>query len=421
MKSMTKAFAVALLALAAFRVAIMAWTPLFEPSETRYAAISANMARCGDWFAPSFTYKGKYEIFAGKPPLVFQACGAACRTLGVNEFAVRLFPFASFAALLWLVWYSARRGGARREEALLATAVCASCTALYATAGFCMTDMPLVCCVSGALLLYAADGARSLWSALAICALLAAGMLVKGPVAVALFGLCVAVDFVFERVRTGRWPRIPALNLAAGAALFAAICVPYFALVEQRQPGFLRYFFINENLMRFLVHDYGDKYGAGRESFRGMAAIWALLVTLPWSLAPVVSLAKERRTLLKESFALRSVCVIALFWCLTSRVPPTYLLPVVPLFALHLATVWTRARDGRAALLWKALPYAAAISALALGGTLLATRITKPRKLPGAAAPQKISDHYFSHEFYHGPWGEGNPFQAANERTPQQP
>ena len=53
-------FAAALAALIVVRVAAMLVAPVFEPSEARYAAISANMARTGDWFVPSFTYKGVY-------------------------------------------------------------------------------------------------------------------------------------------------------------------------------------------------------------------------------------------------------------------------------------------------------------------------------------------------------------------------
>ena len=69
-------FILLLCALLGARLLIMATTPVFEPSEARYAAISANMARTGDWFVPSFTYEGVYQPFAGKPPLVFQAAAA---------------------------------------------------------------------------------------------------------------------------------------------------------------------------------------------------------------------------------------------------------------------------------------------------------------------------------------------------------
>ena len=391
------------------RILIMATTPVFEPSEARYAAISANMARNGDWFVPSFTYEGTYQRFAGKPPLVFQAAAACCRVLGVNELAVRLVPFLSFLLLLVIVYYAVSVGASRRG-ALLATGLCATSVALYATVGFCMTDSSLVCCVAGALLLYwrlvGLEGRKPrLFTSLAICALLGVGTLVKGPVALALFGLPVLSDAVINR----RWKTLLSTNWFWGAVLFLFITVPYFCAVETYQPGFLRYFFINENVMRFLVRDYGDKYGAGRETFRGMAAIWALVVTLPWSLFVIFRRPSDwRRTRPFGSFLLLSVIVITLFWCLTSRVPIAYLLPVVPLFAAYLSTEGWKLGISRHALS-RFMPWAAAGAVLVLSAVIAAVWICNPKKMPGRAAGPKVSDHYFSYEFYHAPWGKGAP------------
>lgn len=377
----------------AARLAIMATTPVFEPSEARYAAISANMARCGEWFTPSMTCNGVYQPFAGKPPLMFQASAGICRLAGLNEFAVRLVPFLSFLALLGILYFTVKRR-ATREAAFLAVAICATSIAFYATAGFCMLDMPLTMCVSGALLLYSTRECRFY---IPIAALLALGTLVKGPVALALFGLPVLADAALRR----RWPRLPLGYTLGAVAVYFLICAPYFAVTEIRQPGFLKYFLINENLLRFLVHDYGDRYGAGRETFRGMAIIWALIVTLPWSLMPFV-----RRKVPSLSFHMVAILSMALFWSLTSRVPLAYLLPVVPIFAAHVATKPEEFRLTRAQLARLVVP-AAVLCVLCLGMALGGTWLFKRKKLPGPAAPQKVSDHYFSYEFYHGPWGEG--------------
>ena len=35
--------------------------------------------------------------------------------------------------------------------------------------------------------------------------------------------------------------------------------------------------------------------------------------------------------------------------------------------------------------------------------------IYNPKKMPGRAAGPKVSNHYFSYEFYHAPWGKGAP------------
>ena len=107
-------FAAALAALIVVRVAAMLVAPVFEPSEARYAAISANMARTGDWFVPSFTYKGVYQPFAGKPPFAFQASALSCKALGVSEFAVRL-PSGRCAGHRRATRRCLRWGSARRQ------------------------------------------------------------------------------------------------------------------------------------------------------------------------------------------------------------------------------------------------------------------------------------------------------------------
>lgn len=406
MQARIKVFAVALAVLALTRMALMWGTRVFEPSEARYAAISANMARTGDWLAPSFTYMGEYEIFSGKPPLAFQMSAICAKILGVNEFSVRLVPFLSFMALLAILYYAARRAHPRNapHAACLAVAICATMVAPFATAGFCMTDMPLTACTAGAILLYAVDEGKTLSSACAIGCLLAFGMLIKGPVSPALFAISVGFHALLNR----RLPRPGWTNFLSATAIFLAIAVPYFLAVERRQPGFLEYFFVNENFKRFLFHDYGDKYGAGRETFRGMAAVWALVTTLPWSLIPVAFARRVKAKLALRSFGTCAIMAMTVFWCLTSRVPLTYLLPVAPLFAFELAK-HPEMFGAKPETLWRLVPFAVAIAVIVLTATLTGWRIINPKKMPGPAAPQKISDHYFSHEFYHGAWGKGAP------------
>jgi len=409
MKRATGSFFAVLLLLAAVRLFVMAVTPVFEPSEARYAAIAANMARTGDFLVPRFTYRGVYRSFDGKPPLVFQAGGRMAQVLGVNAFAVRLFPFLS-ALLLGVILY--RTVGWMKGSAAARTAVVlySSSTAVYAAAGFCMTDIPLSCCVAGSVLLYMVyrkDG--RLRDLLGIAALLGCGMLIKGPVALVLFGLPVGTDVLFvhpaRRFRFG--------PLACAVVLFVCLAVPWFVLMERANPGFLRYFFVNENILRFLVHAYGDKYGAGRETFRGMSLVWLFVVTLPWSLFPCAGLLRRSPRTWKALLArirwtppaLGVACITA-FWCLTSRVPLAYLLPTVPLFAASCAL-------GRRAHVWshvaaRLFPAAALLAGVALCGALGCTWAYTD-KMPGASAPRRVSIRRFSHEFYHGPWGTGHP------------
>ena len=384
------------LALVVVRLVLMAVVPVFEPSEARYAAISANMARSGDFVVPHFTHNFEYQSFDGKPPLVFQAGGVFCKVFGVTEFAVRLFPFLS-ALLVLAILYRTVRQRADSETGWLAVGVCATATAFYAAAGISMTDMTLTCCVAGALLLYQRfSETNRLAPAVGVAALLGAGMIVKGPVSLVMFGLPVLLDAVVNR----RWRAVFNWRWLAVAPVYLFVAVPWFVLVEQRNPGSVWYFFYNENFMRFISHDYGDKYGAGREAFRGVSIVWALVATLPWALVPVVRGIRSWRNwralfAVRWSFEILAVVAIVGFWCLTSRVLVYYLFPVIPLFSAALAL------HEKKDLLRRLMPWCALATLLVTCGALVGGMFFSD-KMQGAATPFTPRENHYAYEFYHG-------------------
>ena len=380
-----RSFWLVLAALCAIRLMLMATVPVFEPSEARYAAIAANMARTGDFTIPHITYDLVYRPFTGKPPLVFQAGGLFCEVFGICEFAVRLFPFLS-AVLLLLVLY---RTVARRSDsatARLAVVICATSVSFFAAAGIAMTDMTLTACVSGALLIYwgFADD-RSIAGAAGVAALLGLGVLSKGPVALAMFGIPVLADAAVNR----RWDAVFNRKWLFVAPVFLAIVIPWFVLAEQRNPGSLRYFLLNENLLRFVSHDYGDRFGTAREFFPGAAVLWTVVVTLPWILLLSV------RRISWRTFPFLAVLAMTGFWCLTSRALVYYLLPAVPLFAAGLALEGDRGRLRRFALPCAVL--SVLFTAGAFAGGMLFTD-----KMRGAETEFSEVVNHYAYEFYHG-------------------
>ena len=386
----------------------MALVPVFDPSEARYATLAANMARSGDFVVPHFTHQGVYQSFDGKPPLVFQAGGLFVKAFGTEnkyalQFAVRLFPLLSAALLLYLVFLSVR-SRADGDTARLAVAITATTSAFFAAAGISMTDMTLTLPVAGALLVYdLIERTQHPWLMRAlVAALLAGGMLPKGPVAIALFGVGAFADAILHQ----RLKRLFDWRWLVVAPIFLVITVPWFVLVEQRNPGSVWYFFYNENFLRFVTHDYGDKYGAGREKFRGIAIIWALIATLPWVLLPLAGLKKFiaggtwRRSwalLRGMDFALTAAAAITLFWCLTSRVLLYYLFPVMPLFAVYLALSEERE------LVKRFMKPVAALTAFVITGALIGGMCFSD-KMQGDKTPN-FQGYYnrYSYEFYHGP------------------
>lgn len=324
-----------LLALFAARIALAALTPLTDPSEARYADLCMNMARSGNFVEPQLIHDGEYRTFDGKPPLYFQTGGIACKIFGVNEFSARL-PALLCALLIVLMTYGTVRRLSDSASAMRAAMLCALSPFFFLFSGICLTDMTLALAVTGAIFSYLlfsasehpADKKRY---SLGFFFFLGLGMLAKGPVAIVLSGLPVFLWVLIGK----RWKELSCHAWVSGSILFLAVAAPWYVIMSLRDPDFLEYFFINENFKRFLVHDYGDKFGAGREFFFGCGAVWFLAANVPAVIFAALPLLRRR----KPSAGPRPGCdallvlpalacvSIALFWSLTSRALLYYLLP----------------------------------------------------------------------------------------------
>ena len=158
--------------------------------------------------------------------------------------------------------------------------------------------------------------------------------------------------------------------------------------------------------MRFISHDYCDKYGAGREAFRGVSILWAIVATLPWALIPLWDIfrrfRKSSNQTIKQSnnsswrsFEFLSLAAIVGFWCLTSRVLIYYLFPVIPLFAAGIAL------EGDRAVLRKMMPWCVGLSCVALVGALVGGTFLSD-KMQGAKTKFHPLENHYAYEFYHG-------------------
>lgn len=365
-----RGFLYLLCVLAILRLFLNILVPLMDPSEARYALICKIMAESGNYLEPKLIHDGVLMNFEGKPPLCFQAGAVACRIFGVNLFAVRL-PSFLFAAGLLAALYGAIRRTRGENVAQLAVLLTLSSPVFFLYAGQCMTDMALAFCVCSAVFAYMVFDHETVrrnkkLASIGFFAALGVGMLVKGPVAIVLAGMPV---FLFVLLGN-RWRDLKNHAWFLGFAVFFLIAAPWYVLMQRANPDFLYYFFVNENFKRFLFKEYGDQYGAGRETFRGMALIWFLLSNLPAVLLVLFPACSRegrgklarlwRKSVLADNLPLLGFLAITLFWCLTSRVLITYVLPTVPLFSLWLAdslTGWKFAdRDGFRKLLRAGLP-----------------------------------------------------------------
>lgn len=302
--------------------------PLIDPDEGRYAEISREMLESGDYVVP--TQFGK--PYLDKPPLLYWLTAASFQMFGISETAARLVP--ALAALLTIVavyGFGSRLFG--HTSAWLAGLGLVSCCGFLISGRFVFIDTLLtlfttVGLLAGCLACRRPKLHAGWWGATAMaCAL---GTLAKGPIAIV---LCI------PPLIAGRWlTGLEAVRLkywAWFAGIVGTIAIPWFLMVDVRQPGFLIDFVWTHHVNRFstgLAH---------------VEAWWYYIPVLLVGMAPCSILFPAVATFLLDSsktarawrswdlglIVLAASWILLLFSCSACKLPP-YLLPMVPLICL---------------------------------------------------------------------------------------
>jgi 4-amino-4-deoxy-L-arabinose transferase-like glycosyltransferase len=366
---------VAVFVVMGLRLAMLGWPAVSDTTESRHAVIAMRMAETGDWVTPRAYFHGRLVPFWGKPPLQFWLTAASFRLLGISERTARMPGYLAGLVMLGITFAFARRFW-NREAAAVSTAVLASSLVFFGLAGSVTLDITLAASSAAAMAAFAcftaAQRARARrWWGIAFAVALALGMLIKGPIAVAFAVLSVLAWVALSR----RWRLLATYPWVSGTAVFLAGTLPWYLLAERATPGFLRYFFINEHILRFLSHDYGDLYGSGHTHPFG--AVWLMLLAgaLPWTIVFLRAAAARvgrRRDASADpwlDYVLIWALVPPIFFTFARQLLATYLLPgfagLAVLAGVALAAKW----DGDPSppfsvlLRWQVI-----VSALATGG-----------------------------------------------------
>jgi 4-amino-4-deoxy-L-arabinose transferase-like glycosyltransferase len=224
--------------------------PLLDPDEGRYAEIPREMVESGDWLTPRLDGLHYFE----KPPLQYWATAVAYRLFGQYEWSARLWTVGlAFLCLPLVCAWAGRLGGPRAGlVALTALAVCP----LFAVLGHLnMLDAGFsfwLSCTLAAFCCAQDEPAGSLsarrWM-LAAWAAAALAVLTKGIVVGVLGGASLALYSLAER----DWRIWGRLSWLSGGALFLALTLPWFLLMQGVNPGFLQFFLVHEHFERFLT------------------------------------------------------------------------------------------------------------------------------------------------------------------------
>jgi 4-amino-4-deoxy-L-arabinose transferase-like glycosyltransferase len=306
--------------------------PLFDPDEGRYAEIPREMVVAGEWVTPHLNGLKYFE----KPPLQYWTTAAAYEAFGVHDWSARLWATLLAFLCVPMVYLFASRIGMARDTALVAAALLAVNPYFVLLGQINLLDQGLtffLCLAVFAFVLAqrAANSAATIrnWMLLTWAAV-ALAVLSKGIVALVLTGGTLALYMLICRDISP----LRRLHVLVGLPLFLAITVPWFWLVQQRNPEFAQYFFIHEHFQRFINH--GKEHAEAWWYFVPIL----LLSQLPWlwnarrwRLEP----APQPRVFHTERFLLVWCAVVFVFFSLSSSKLASYIMPMMPALAVLLA------------------------------------------------------------------------------------
>jgi len=393
---------VLLVAAVVFLGCIVSPPSLMDDVDAVHAQIARTMVDSGDWVTPRLDGVAYLE----KPPLKDWLIAVCFEIFGVHDWAARI-PTALAAVLLcWITaqfasWAFGVRAGTYAGLCL------ATCAGLFLFTRVLIPDVMLALTVTLALwgflrLLDEQEKHPSLWAML-MWAAVGAGLLIKGMIA-AVFPVAVALVFLAATRRLFTRPFWLRLRPFTGIALLLAIALPWHVLATVRNPpyfdftmrsepgiyrGFLWFYFINEQLLRYVGLRYPHDYNTvPRLYFWLLNLVWLF----PWSVylpaAGKLDFSSHDRAGRTRLLALCWTAFILVFFTF-STTQEYYSMPCYPALALLIASAL--ASDGP----WLRFGTRAAAAVSTLAFLAVAVILWLVRALP---APGDISA-----ALYHNP------------------
>lgn len=237
------------LAFLIFFGAFLGSRPLTVPDEGRYAEIPREMLTSGDYITPRVNGVKYFE----KPPLFYWMQTVSMRSLGFNEWAVRL-PNALMGLLGVLLAYATGRRLYNRRTGLLAGMALGTFGLYSAMAHMVTLDMTVTLFLSAAMSCFILGNQypagqirnRFMWG-MYFCAALAT--MTKGMMGFALPCLIIFIWILLTR----QWSEIKTYCLPTGLLLFSAIVVPWHVLVQLKNTEFFKYYIVDQHILRYLT------------------------------------------------------------------------------------------------------------------------------------------------------------------------
>jgi 4-amino-4-deoxy-L-arabinose transferase-like glycosyltransferase len=306
---------------------------LAMPDEGRYADIAREMLASNDWVTPRLNGIKYFE----KPPLQYWATAATFAAFGADEWTARLWPAVTGLLCIAFTAFAARRLAPGSFPGLAAL-ILAGSWGFFLGGQFLTLDMGISFFLTVAMLAYALSRRADIppwvqrnWMLLAWAGA-ACAVLSKGLIGVVLPGLVLAAYVAVERDLSA----LKRLHWIQGLAVFAAIVLPWFVLVQQRNPEFFQFFFIHEHFERYLLPDHHRPGPWWYFIPVALVGLWPWTPAIPaaiargWKAPPVGGFRLDR-------FLVIWAAVVIVFFSASHSKLPGYVLPAVPAILLLLA------------------------------------------------------------------------------------
>jgi 4-amino-4-deoxy-L-arabinose transferase-like glycosyltransferase len=308
----------------------------WDPDEATYAETTREMLAAHSWLVP--IYDGR--PFFDKPPLFYLLQMATFSVFGATELAARLVPAVSAGAILLIVAWLGRhlfnpdvgRNGALMFAVLPAT---------FALSSYAILDMTFTAFLFGGCALLTVSvleqRPRLQWPGYVLLAL---AVLTKGPIALVLSLIALAISLVLAPDARRAFLR---LNWRGGLLLIVALSGPWFLYMWLRfGDAFVIGYVLRENLWLFA----GSLYGAQRSVLFYPKVI--LVGLLPWTPLLIGRLVDATRGLgigtAERLLWSWSIAVVG-FFSLSGFKLDHYVFPAAPALCLLCAAAWSQARS----------------------------------------------------------------------------
>jgi 4-amino-4-deoxy-L-arabinose transferase len=336
--------------------------PLTDPDEGLHAAISQEMVERGDLIVPRFVGRAFFD----KPILFFWAQAASMRLFGMSTSAARLpgmmFALLGIATTGWLagvLFANARhvsRGELQRVQPAgppigwLAAGCYATMVLPFVLAQAPVHDIALVPFTNVALgwLWRSRDPGSGIRDPILAGCALGLSILTKGLAGLAMVGVGFAVYLLVTRTLTRRLVVLGILTLVVAVL----VAVPWYLAMNAREPGYLRYYFLNRHLLGFTTET--QRHG-GQPWWYYVPVVVA--GGLPW-------IVHVRTRLLSDApgkFLWMWLAASLVLLSLSNSKAVTYALPVIPAVAIVAARSDTVLRQWRPLAIAMTIVYVGAI------------------------------------------------------------